>query len=62
MTAFVSILFITVIPTDCKIKKFSLYLFLYFFCNNFNIGELTSATSKERMTMNTIFAGATPIN
>jgi len=26
-----------------------------------DIGELTSATSKERMTMNIVFAGATPI-
>ena len=40
---------------DCKIKKFSLYLLVYCFGNNFNIGELTSTTSKERMTANIIF-------
>jgi len=34
-------------PTDCKIaKKNSLYLFGNF-CNNYNIGELTSTTSKK---------------
>ena len=27
-----------------KITNFSLYLFVYFFSNNYNIGELTSAT------------------
>ena len=46
------------IPIDCKI----LTLVCLLFCNNYNIGELTSATSKERMTMNIVFAGATPIN
>ena len=46
MTAVVSLLFITMIPIDCKITDFSLYLF-YLFGNNYNIGELTSATSKE---------------
>jgi len=59
MTALVSLLFITMIPIDCKITKFSSYLF-YFFDYNYDIGELTSATSKERMTINIIFAGATP--
>jgi len=47
---------------DCKITNFSLYLFFLLFCNNYNIGELTSTTSKERMTTNNIFASATPIN
>ena len=61
MTALVSF-FITMIPIDCKITNFCLYLFVYFFDNNYNIGELTSATSKERMTTNIIFVGATPIN
>ena len=37
------------------------YLFGYFFGNKYNIGELTSATSKERMIMNIFFAGASPI-
>jgi len=58
MTDLVSLLFIAIIPIDCKITKF----FLHFFCNNYDIGELTSATSKEIMTTNIIFAGATPIN
>ena len=44
MTALV---FLAIILTDCKITNFSLYLFVYFFGNNHNIGELTSATSKE---------------
>jgi len=62
MTTLVSLPFITMIPIDRKVTKFSLCLFFYFFGNNYNIGELTSATSKERMTANIIFAGATPIN
>ena len=63
MTDLVSLLFIAIIPINYKINyKFFLYLFVYFFGNNYNIGELTSATSKERMTTNIIFAGATPIN
>ena len=53
---------IAMIPIDCKIIKFSLHSLAYFFLNNdFNIGELTSATSKERMTTKIIFAGATLI-
>jgi len=59
MTALVSLLFIAMIPIDCKITNFSLCLFVYFL---YNIGEFTSATSKERMTSYTIFAGATPFN
>jgi len=62
MTALASLLFIAMIPIDCKITNFSLHLFVNFFDNNYNIGELTSATSKERMTTKIIFAGATPIN
>jgi len=63
MTALVSLLFIAMIPIDCKIKIFSLHLFVYFFLVTIIIfGELTSATSEERITMNIIFAGATPIN
>jgi len=42
MTALVSLLFIAMIPIDCKITIFSLHLFVYFFGNNYNIGELTS--------------------
>ena len=62
MTAFVSLTFIAMIPIDCKIKNFSLHLFVYFFCNNYDIGELTNATSKERVITNILFAGAKPIN
>jgi len=62
MTDFVSLLFVAMITIDCKITFFPLYLFIYFFCNNYNIGELTSATSKERMTTNIIFVNAAPIN
>ena len=58
MTGLVSLLFIAMIPIDCK----TLHLFVYFFCKNYNIGELTGATSKERITTNNIFSGATPIN
>ena len=44
----VSLFFIAMIPIDCKITIFSLHLFVYFFCKNYNIGKLTSATSKEK--------------
>jgi len=60
MTTLVSLLFNAMIPIDCKItNNFSLHLFVYFFGKNYNIGELTSATSKERMTKNIILEGAT---
>jgi len=49
---------IAMIPIDCKITNSP---YTCFFCNNYNIGELTSTTSKERMTMGIIFVGATPI-
>jgi len=66
MTDLVSLLFIAMIPVDFKITNLSLYLFVYFFFATIIIfGELksvTSATSNERMTTDTIFAGATPIN
>jgi len=61
MTDLASLLFIAMIPIDFKITIFSLHLFVYFFCNNYNI-ELTSATSNERMTTDIIFTGATPTN
>ena len=62
MTTLVSLLFITMIPIDYKMQIFPLYLFVYFFSNSYNIAKLTSAISKERMSMVIIFAGATPIN
>ena len=64
MTDLVSLLFVAMIPIDCKIINSSLYLFIYSFVQiNYNIGELTSTTSKETMTTNNIiFASATPIN
>ena len=62
MTALFSLLFLALIPIYTIIPKFSLHLFVYFLSNNYNIGELTNATSKERMTKNIIFTGITPIN
>jgi len=62
MTDLVSLLFIVMIPIDFKITNFSLHLFVYFFGNNYNIGEFISTTSKERMTKNIIFTGAIPIH
>jgi len=41
----VSLLFIAMIPIDFKITNLSLHLFVYFFCNNYNIGELASVTN-----------------
>ena len=61
MTALFLYFFITMILVDCKITNFYLYFFINIFGNKY-ICEYTSATSKERMTMNIIFAGATPIN
>ena len=38
----------TMIPIDCKIASFSLYLFVYFFGKNYkNINELTSARKND---------------
>ena len=54
--------FSTMIHTDCKITDFFFTHFCLLFGNNYNIGELTSATSKERMTTNIIFTGAIPNN
>jgi len=62
MTDLVSLLFIAMIPIDCKITNFSLHLLVYFLVTIIIFGELTSATWKERMVMNIIFADATPIN
>jgi len=62
MTALVSLQFIAMIPIDCKIINFPYTTLFTFFGNNYNIGELTNVTSKERMTTNVIFAGTTPIN
>ena len=58
MAALVYLLFITMISIDFKI---SFNLFVYFFGINYNVGEPTSATSKERMATNIILAGATSI-
>ena len=62
MTDLVSLLFIAIIPINCKITNFSLHSFVYFFVTIIIFSELTSATSNERMTTNIIFVGATPIN
>ena len=50
MTDLVSLLFIVMIPIDCKITKFPYTCLFTFFVTIF--GELTSATSSERVTMN----------
>ena len=52
MTDFVSLatFYCYMIPIDCKIPKFSLNLFVYFFVTIIIFGELTSATSDEGMT------------
>ena len=47
MTTLVSLLLIIMIPIDCKITNFSLYLFVYFFGTINNNGEPTSTTSKD---------------
>ena len=47
MTAFISLLFITMILIDHKITNFSLHLFVNFFGNNYNIGELASTILKD---------------
>jgi len=60
MTDLVSLFFIAMIPIDYKITNFSLNL--PFLVTIIIFGELTSATSKERITTNIIFAGAAPIN
>jgi len=62
MTALALLLFIAMIPIDCKITNFSLHSFVYFLVTIIIFGECTSATLKERMTMDIIFASATPIN
>jgi len=51
MTDLVSLLFIAIIPIDCKITNFP-YNCLF---------KFISATSKERMITSIIFLGATPI-
>ena len=59
MTDLVSLLFVAMIPTDCKI---SITLVCSLFLVTIIIfGELTSATSNERMTTNIIFVGAPPL-
>ena len=50
--------FITLIPIDCKITNFSLYLFVYILVT---IIILVNSLVP-RMTMNIIFVCATPIN
>ena len=61
MTDLVSLLFIAMIPI-VKLQNFPYTCLFTFFVTIIIFGELTSATSKERMTMNIIFAGAISIN
>jgi len=57
-------------PVDIPVDIFNPYIYqifpytclFTFFVTIIIFGELTSATSNERMTMDIIFAGATPIN
>ena len=56
MTPLVSQLFIA------QIHIFPYFCLYTFFGSNYNIGELTNTTSKERMTTIIIFTGTTPIN
>jgi len=46
MTALVSLLFIIMMPIDCKFFRYT--CLLTFFGNNYNIGEFISVTSKEK--------------
>ena len=62
MTALVSLLFIAMIPIDCKLQIFPYTCLFTFLVTIIIFGELTSATSEERITTNIIFAGSTPIN
>ena len=57
MIALVYLLFIAI---DCKITKFSLHLFVYFFGNNYNIWWIHKHHFK-RKNMSIIFTSATPI-
>ena len=62
MIALVSLFFITMIPMLLKLHFFLILVCLLFLVTIIIFGELTSATSKERMTTNIVFVGATPIN
>jgi len=57
MTALVSLLFIAMIPIDCKTTNFSLTVVCLLFLTIIIFGEVTSATLNERMTTNIIFRG-----
>ena len=62
MVAFVSLLFIAMIPIIVTLQIFPYTCLFTFLVTIIIFGELTSATSEERITLNIIFAGATPIN
>ena len=62
MADLVSLFFIAMIPIDFKIQIFPYSCLFTFFVTITIFGELTSATSNERMTTDIIFTGATPIN
>ena len=50
MTVLVSLLFIAMIPIDCKkLQNFPYTCLFTCFANNYNIDEFISANSKERM-------------
>ena len=62
MTALVSLLFIAMILLIVKLQIFLTLVYLLFLVTIDNTIELTSTTSKERMTTNIVFAGATSVN
>ena len=67
MTVLVSLRFITMIPIDCKLHILLIVNYIFSLIATclitfYNIGELTNATSKGRMTTSIIFTDATPIN
>ena len=59
MTDLVSLLFIAII---LKLQIFPYTCLFTFFVTIIIFSELTSTTSNERMTTNSTFVGATPIN
>ena len=59
MTTLVSLLFIAMIPIDVKLQIFPYTCLFTFLVTIIIFSELTSTTSKERMTMNIIFMGST---
>jgi len=62
MTDLVSLLFIAMIPIDCKITNFSLHLFVNFFLATIIILVNSQVPLQKKKDHEYYFAGATPIN